>query len=244
MAFGPAIAGRIVRRGELHVLRARPRKLARARADVRGTCSVCRSLDAQPGPCSRPARRTVPSKMQFIQKSGLGIRPGTRSLDRGRAPHNSFLSRDGATGEAGVDGGANTRDALPRSDPISPKSSVLAQKFAAFDLTSKLSALERVRSAAMVIDATGRSRQTNTPAQDLLGDDFSLVQGRPAARDPASNRRLQQLVSSVLHTAPGGAQAYAPIVVDRDEAPWLWSRQCRSLRSAAICLAPVARSFS
>ena len=76
-------------------------------------------------------------------------------------------------------------------------------------------------SAAVVIDATGRARQMNAPAQDLLGDDFNLVQGRPAARDPASNRRLQQLVSFVLHAERGGAQAYAPIVVDRDEAPWL-----------------------
>jgi hypothetical protein len=32
---------------------------------------------------------------------------------------------------------------------------------------------------------------------------------------------LQHLVSSALHTAPGGARAYAPVVVDRDEAPWL-----------------------
>ena len=70
MALGPAIAGRIVRRGELHVFRARPRKLARARADVRGTCSVFRSLDAQLGPCSRPARRTVPSKMQSFIRAG------------------------------------------------------------------------------------------------------------------------------------------------------------------------------
>jgi DNA-binding CsgD family transcriptional regulator len=97
----------------------------------------------------------------------------------------------------------------------------LARKFAAFDLTSKLSALERVSSAAIVIDATGRAKQVNAPAQDLLGDDFHLVQGRPAARDPASNRRLQQLVSFVLHAERGGAQALAPIVVDRDEAPWL-----------------------
>ena len=103
--FGATIASGIVRRGELHVFRARPRKLARAGADVRGTCGVCRSLDAQLGPCSRPARRTVPSKMRFVPKSGLGVRPGARSLDRGRAPHNSFLSRNSATGEAGMDGG-------------------------------------------------------------------------------------------------------------------------------------------
>jgi DNA-binding CsgD family transcriptional regulator len=98
----------------------------------------------------------------------------------------------------------------------------VAQKFAAFDVTSKLSALERVNSAAIVIDTTGRAIQMNLPAQNLLGVDFNLVRGRPAAHDPASNRRLQQLVSSALHTAPGGAQSYAPIVVDRDEAPWLF----------------------
>jgi DNA-binding CsgD family transcriptional regulator len=56
---------------------------------------------------------------------------------------------------------------------------------------------------------------------DLLGDDFNLVQGRPAAHEPASNWRLQHLVSSALHAALGGAQSCAPIVVDRDEAPWL-----------------------
>jgi DNA-binding CsgD family transcriptional regulator len=97
----------------------------------------------------------------------------------------------------------------------------LARKFAAFDVTSKLSALEQVNSAALVIDATGRATQMNLPAQNLLGGDFNLVRGRPAAHDPASNRRLQQLVSSALHTAPSGAGSYAPVVVDRDEAPWL-----------------------
>jgi DNA-binding CsgD family transcriptional regulator len=97
----------------------------------------------------------------------------------------------------------------------------LAQKFAAFDLTSKLSALERVSSAAIVIDATGRARQMNAPAQDLLSRDFNLTQGRPAARDAASNRRLQQLVSLALHAERNSAQPFAPIVVDRDDTPWL-----------------------
>jgi DNA-binding CsgD family transcriptional regulator len=110
---------------------------------------------------------------------------------------------------------------LARVGPYLGKIVSLAQKFAAFDAGSKLSALARVSSAAVVIDATGRATQMNLPAQNLLGEDFNLVRGRPAAHDSASNRRLQQLVSSVLHTARGGAQAYAPIVVDRDEAPWL-----------------------
>ena len=110
---------------------------------------------------------------------------------------------------------------LARVGPYLGKIVSLAQKFAAFDATSKLSALERVRCAAVVIDATGRATQMNLPAQNLLGADFNLARGRPAAHDPASNRRLQHLVSAALHTRPGDAQSYAPIVVDRDEAPWL-----------------------
>ena len=110
---------------------------------------------------------------------------------------------------------------LAKVGPYLGKIVSLAQKFAAFDAASKLSALERVSSAAIVIDVTGRARQMNAPAQDLLGDDFNLVRGRPSARDPASNRRLQQLVSFTLHAERGSAQAFVPIVVDRDEAPWL-----------------------
>jgi DNA-binding CsgD family transcriptional regulator len=110
---------------------------------------------------------------------------------------------------------------LARVGPYVGEIVSLAQKFAAFDVTSKLSALERVNSAAIVIDPTGRSTQMNLPAQDLLGDDFNVLRGRPAARDPASNRRLQHLVSFALHAERGSAQAFPPIVVDRDEAPWL-----------------------
>jgi DNA-binding CsgD family transcriptional regulator len=110
---------------------------------------------------------------------------------------------------------------LARVGPYLGKIVSLAQKFAAFDVVSKLSGMERVRCAALVIDAAGRARHMNLHAQDLLGDDFNLVRGRPAARDPASNRRLQQLVSFALHAERGGAQPCAPIVVDRDEAPWL-----------------------
>jgi DNA-binding CsgD family transcriptional regulator len=110
---------------------------------------------------------------------------------------------------------------LAKVAPYLAKIVSLARKFAAFDAASKLAALERVSSAAVVIDATGRATQMNQPAQNLLGADFNLVRGRPAAHDPASNRRLQQLVSLALHPAPAGVQSYAPIVVDRDEAPWL-----------------------
>jgi DNA-binding CsgD family transcriptional regulator len=97
----------------------------------------------------------------------------------------------------------------------------LARKFAAFDVASKLSILERVGSGAVVIDGAGRVTQMNLHAQNLLGANFNLVRGRPTAHDPASNRRLQQLISFALHAKRGSAQPYAPTVVDRDEAPWL-----------------------
>jgi hypothetical protein len=45
---------------------------------------------------------------------------------------------------------------LAKVGPYVAKIVSLAQKFAAFDVKSKLSALERVNSAALVIDATGR----------------------------------------------------------------------------------------
>jgi DNA-binding CsgD family transcriptional regulator len=97
----------------------------------------------------------------------------------------------------------------------------LARKFAAFDVMSTLSTLQRVSCAAVVIDGAGRAIEMNLPAQNLLGADFNLVRGRLAARDPASNRRLQQLVSFALHAGAGSAQRYAPIVIHRDGAPWL-----------------------
>jgi DNA-binding CsgD family transcriptional regulator len=141
-----------------------------------------------------------------IHTSGLALRAGASSLDRGRPQNVAVFPRDGASREVG---------------PYLAKIVSLARKFAAFDAASKLSALERVNSAAIVIDAAGRATQMNSPAQNLLGADFNLVRGRLTTHDPASNRRLQQLISSALHTAPGGAQSYAPIVVDRDDAPWL-----------------------
>ena len=135
-----------------------------------------------------------------------------------------------------VDGGDWCLPIYRGDDPFTPEDAIrlarvgphlgkivsLAQKFAAFDAASKLSVLERVNSAAVVIDATGRATQMNQPAQNLLGADFNLVRGRPAAQDPASNRRLQRLVSFALQAVPGGPQSYTPIVVDRDEAPWLF----------------------
>ena len=124
----------------------------------------------------------------------------------------------------GGDHGPFTPEDAKRLAPVGPyvaRIVSLAQKFAAFDVTSKLSALERVNCAAIVIDAAGRAIKMTLPAQDLLGDDFNLIHGRPIAHDARSNRRLQYLVSLALNAGRGSAQPYAPIVVYRKDAPWL-----------------------
>jgi DNA-binding CsgD family transcriptional regulator len=151
---------------------------------------------------ARPGKREWLAMAYFTVEGGDWCFPIYRGSDRG-----PFTPEDARR--------------LASVGPYVAKIVRLAQKFAAFDITSKLTALERVNSAAIVIDTTGRAIQMNLPAQQLLGEDFNLLQGRPVARDPPSNRRLQHLVSVALHAAPGSAHSSAPIVVDRNEAPWL-----------------------
>ena len=55
-----------------------------------------------------------------------------------------------------------------------------------------------------------------------MGDGVDIVRGRPIASDPASNRRLQQLISAILAAEPTINVSCAPTVINRDEAPWLW----------------------
>jgi DNA-binding CsgD family transcriptional regulator len=98
----------------------------------------------------------------------------------------------------------------------------LAEKFAAFEEGVKISTLERVRCAAIVIDGLGRVKQANRLAQDLMGDGIDVVRKRLTASDPLSNRRLRQLTSAALSAQSTDSVSYAPIVVNRDETPWLW----------------------
>jgi DNA-binding CsgD family transcriptional regulator len=97
----------------------------------------------------------------------------------------------------------------------------LAEKFAEAQLTSALSALERLTCGALVIDCHGVARHLNRRAENLLGDDFYLVCGRPAAGDCASNRRLHQLVASILEMPRGVVPQHNRVVIDRARAPWL-----------------------
>jgi len=98
----------------------------------------------------------------------------------------------------------------------------LAEKFAAFNEEANVSTLERVNCAALVIDGSGRVKYANGLAQELMGESVDLVRGRLTASDPASNRRLQQLISSALVVGSINNASCAPTVIDRDEAPWLW----------------------
>ena len=97
----------------------------------------------------------------------------------------------------------------------------LAELFAATNLATGLSALEQLKYAAIVIDERGVAINLNGPARDLLGDDFSILAGRPVARDRASNRRLQRLVGSALAAKHDTKTLREPAVIARAEAPWL-----------------------
>jgi DNA-binding CsgD family transcriptional regulator len=92
----------------------------------------------------------------------------------------------------------------------------LAEKFARRDATGDLDLLQRLGTAAIVLDAGGVARQLNPLAEALLGPDFGLARGRPVATDRESNRRLRSMIASAL-----AGRAVAPAVVHRDGAPWL-----------------------
>jgi len=94
----------------------------------------------------------------------------------------------------------------------------LAEKFAGQDAARDVSLLQRLGTAAIVLDAGGIARQLNLLAEALLGSDFNLARGRPTATDPASNRRLRALVASALARPEEPPTA---AVIRRDGAPWL-----------------------
>ena len=96
-----------------------------------------------------------------------------------------------------------------------------AERFAQRQVSSTLSALEQLNSAALVIDSLGVARGLNGYAEALLCDDFRLVAGRPVASDRDSNRRLHDLIAAVRHAERGGVAGYNHVVVNRDYRPWL-----------------------
>jgi DNA-binding CsgD family transcriptional regulator len=120
--------------------------------------------------------------------------------------------------------GAFTHEAARYAAGIRPhlaRTVAFAAKYAEVRVASAMSALERLTCAALVIDGRGVVRYLNELAGNLIGDDFHLVAGRPAAGDPASNRRLRQLLASILHTRWGCVPESDQVVIDRGGMPWL-----------------------
>ena len=173
----------------------------------------------------------------YVHKGGSGLGPRTRSLDGGRAQHTSLLSGDGATGEAGVVCGvlflgrrrqtgacrssaettepvypAKTPRRLARVGPYLGKIVSLAQKFAAFDAASKLSALERVSSAAVVIDATGRATQMNAACARSA---WRGLQPRPGSSGGPRSRQQSPTAAAGFICSAYGARRRSGLCADR-----------------------------
>jgi DNA-binding CsgD family transcriptional regulator len=72
-----------------------------------------------------------------------------------------------------------------------------------------------------MIDWTGAVRNVNRLAENLLEDGLHLHRGRLWTNDPASNRRIEELVAAILATATGGSLPSHQVVINRADAPWL-----------------------
>lgn len=96
-----------------------------------------------------------------------------------------------------------------------------AERFAQRQVSSTLSALEQLNSAALVIDSRGVVRGVNSQAEAILCNDFRPVAGRLLATDRHSNRRLQDLIAAVQRAERGSLPDYSPVVITRDYRPWL-----------------------
>ncbi len=97
----------------------------------------------------------------------------------------------------------------------------LAERFAATNLASGLSALGQLNCAAFAIDGRGIAIDFNRPAEKLLGKDFTLRAGRPVAGDPASDRRLRRFIAAALAAKCSATLPGELTVIARLERPWL-----------------------
>ena len=95
------------------------------------------------------------------------------------------------------------------------------RKFEAAKVSSALTLLDRVKCPALIIDWDGAVRNLNRLAESILEKDLHLRRGRLIGCDPASNRRLQQLVAAILAAAPCEPPALSQVVIHRADAPWL-----------------------
>jgi DNA-binding CsgD family transcriptional regulator len=89
----------------------------------------------------------------------------------------------------------------------------MAEKFAAFQVTSSLLGLDQARCAAFVVDVRGQVVNMNRIAEYLLGEDFRLSGRRLVAGDASSNQSLQQLVARGIAARKGDTSVPAPVTI-------------------------------
>jgi len=98
----------------------------------------------------------------------------------------------------------------------------LAERLAAADVGGGVSALERLGTAAMLLDWRGLVERLNRQAEALLGTDLRCIRHRLSVADPASDRRLRNLIAGALDfRTAGNGHTLDPVMIERDGAPWL-----------------------
>jgi DNA-binding CsgD family transcriptional regulator len=110
---------------------------------------------------------------------------------------------------------------LARVAPVFGRIVELAEKLETMKVASALTAFDRLRCPALIIDWDGAVRNLNRLAEHILDKDLYLHRGRLGASDRASNRRVQQLVAAILATAPGATPTLNQVMINRADAPWL-----------------------
>ncbi len=81
-----------------------------------------------------------------------------------------------------------------------------------------LNALDRIGCAALLLDCRGCVEQYNSQADTLLGSGLLIRHGRIRASDPASDNRLQKMISTATS---GWLNPAEPVVILNDGAPWI-----------------------
>ena len=93
----------------------------------------------------------------------------------------------------------------------------LAGKLALAYGRGAVEALERIGRAALVLDSAGLVIAANTVAEQSAAADLKLVHSRLRATDPASDRRLQTLITQAVAPRATSAAPPQPIFVARRE---------------------------
>jgi DNA-binding CsgD family transcriptional regulator len=106
---------------------------------------------------------------------------------------------------------------LAGAAPHLGRAASLAGKFALAHGLGAVEALERIGRAAFVLDHTGLVIAANSRAEQCAAGDLKLVHNRPRATDPASGRRLQDLIARAVAPRALGTAPPDPIFIARRE---------------------------